>query len=241
MTRPDGRAADQIRPTAIELDVLPYAEGSAFITMGATKVLCAASVEERTPQWRKGTGRGWLTAEYSMLPRSTQTRTERDGRRGRIDGRVQEIQRLIGRSLRAALNFDAVGERTIIIDCDVFVADGGTRTASITGGFIALALAVSRMRAAGLVRRDPVRWPVAAISAGVVAGEPLLDLSYLEDSAAETDMNCVASGDGRFIELQGSAEQEPFSRAEIDQMLELATGGLRQLFEVQREALSRAG
>ena len=238
--RPDGRANDEIRATSIELNVLPYAEGSAFITMGDTKVLCAASVEERTPQWRKGTGRGWLTAEYSMLPRSTQTRTERDGRRGRIDGRVQEIQRLIGRSLRAALNMDVLGERTIIVDCDVFVADGGTRTASITGGFVALALAVMRMRAAGLVRVDPVRWPVAAVSAGIVSGEPRLDLAYIEDSAADTDMNCVAAGDGRFIELQGSAEHEPFSRAEIDQMLELAASGLQQLFAVQQEALAAA-
>ena len=238
--RSDGRANDEIRATSIELNVLPYAEGSAFITMGDTKVLCAASVEERTPQWRKGTGRGWLTAEYSMLPRSTQTRTERDGRRGRVDGRVQEIQRLIGRSLRAALNMDGLGERTIIVDCDVFVADGGTRTASITGGFVALALATMRMRAAGLIRVDPVRWPVAAISAGIVNGEPRLDLSYIEDSAAGTDMNCVASGDGRFIELQGSAEQEPFSRAEIDQMLELASSGLQQLFAVQQEALAAA-
>ena len=238
--RPDGRANDEIRATSIELNVLPYAEGSAFITMGDTKVLCAASVEERTPQWRKGTGRGWLTAEYSMLPRSTQTRTERDGRRGRIDGRVQEIQRLIGRSLRAALNMDVLGERTIIVDCDVFVADGGTRTASITGGFVALALAVMRMRAAGLVRVDPVRWPVAAVSAGIVSGEPRLDLAYIEDSAADTDMNCVAAGDGRFIELQGSAEHEPFSRAEIDQMLELAASGLLQLFAVQKEALAAA-
>ena len=238
--RPDGRANDEIRATSIELNVLPYAEGSAFITMGDTKVLCAASVEERTPQWRKGTGRGWLTAEYSMLPRSTQTRTERDGRRGRVDGRVQEIQRLIGRSLRAALNMDALGERTIIVDCDVFVADGGTRTASITGGFVALALAAMRMRAAGLIRVDPLRWPVAAVSAGIVSGEPRLDLAYIEDSAADTDMNCVAAGDGRFIELQGSAEHEPFSRAEIDQMLELAASGLQQLFAVQREALAEA-
>jgi ribonuclease PH len=238
--RPDGRPNDEIRATNIELNVLPYAEGSAFITMGDTKVLCAASVEERTPQWRKGTGRGWLTAEYSMLPRSTQTRTERDGRRGRVDGRVQEIQRLIGRSLRAALNLDVLGERTIIVDCDVFVADGGTRTASITGGFVALALAVMRMRAAGLVRVDPVRWPVAAVSAGIISGEARLDLSYIEDSAADTDMNCVASGDGRFIELQGSAEQEPFSRAEIDQMLELASSGLQRIFAVQQEALAAA-
>ena len=238
--RSDGRANDEIRATSIELNVLPYAEGSAFITMGDTRVLCAASVEERTPQWRKGTGRGWLTAEYSMLPRSTQTRTERDGRRGRVDGRVQEIQRLIGRSLRAALNLDALGERTIIVDCDVFVADGGTRTASITGGFVALALATMRMRAAGLVRVDPVRWPVAAVSAGIVNGEARLDLSYIEDSAAGTDMNCVASGDGRFIELQGSAEQEPFSRAEIDRMLALASSGLERLFAVQQEALAAA-
>jgi len=238
--RPDGRALDEVRSTSVELDVLPYAEGSAMITMGETKVLCAATVEERTPAWRKGTGRGWVTAEYSMLPRSTQTRTERDGRRGRVDGRVQEIQRLIGRSLRAAVDFSRLGERTVLIDCDVLVADGGTRTASITGGYIALATAVARMREAGVIHGDPLRWPVAAISAGIVGGEPRLDLCYLEDAAAETDMNCVASGDGRFIELQGSAEQEPFSRAEIDQLLELASSGLRQLFELQRATLDRA-
>ena len=238
--RPDGRAPDEVRPTAIELNVLPYAEGSAMITMGETRVLCAASVEERLPLWRKGTGRGWVTAEYSMLPRSTQTRTERDARRGRVDGRVQEIQRLIGRSLRAAVDFAALGERSVIVDCDVLVADGGTRTASITGGYVALALAVGRMRAAGLIAGDPLRWPVAAVSAGIIQGQPRLDLCYLEDAAADTDMNCVAAGDGRFIELQGSAEQEPFSRAEIDQMLQLAAQGLTRLFEVQREALSRA-
>ena len=238
--RPDGRALDEVRSTSVELDVLPYAEGSAMITMGETKVLCAATVEERTPAWRKGTGRGWVTAEYSMLPRSTQTRTERDGRRGRVDGRVQEIQRLIGRSLRAAVDFSRLGERTVLIDCDVLVADGGTRTASITGGYIALATAVARMREVGVIHGDPLRWPVAAISAGIVGGEPRLDLCYLEDAAAETDMNCVASGDGRFIELQGSAEQEPFSRAEIDQLLELASSGLRQLFELQRATLDRA-
>jgi ribonuclease PH len=236
--RPDGRPLDQIRPTHLELNAVPYAEGSALITMGETKVLCAASVEERIPQFRKGSGRGWVTAEYSMLPRSTQTRTERDGRRGRVDGRVQEIQRLIGRSLRAGVNFDLLGERTVIIDCDVMVADGGTRTASITGGYVALALAVARMREAGVLQADPLRWPVAAVSAGIVSGEPRLDLSYLEDAAADTDMNCVASGDGRFIELQGSAEQEPFSRAEMEQLLGLASTGLQQLFAVQREALA---
>ena len=165
------------------------------------------------PPFRKGSGRGWVTAEYAMLPRSTQTRSERDGRKGRVDGRVQEIQRLIGRSLRAAVDFEALGERSILIDCDVMVADGGTRTASITGGYVALALAIARLRDARVVRSDPLRWPVAAVSAGIVAGEARLDLCYLEDSAAETDMNCVGSLDGRFIELQGSAEQEPFSRA----------------------------
>jgi ribonuclease PH len=238
--RPDGRAPDQIRTTSIELDTLPYAEGSALITMGQTKVLCSASVEERIPQFRKGSGRGWVTAEYSMLPRSTQVRTERDGRRGRVDGRVQEIQRLVGRSLRAAVNFDKLGERTIIVDCDVMVADGGTRTASITGGYIALALAVKRLREAGVVGADLLRWPVAAVSAGIVAGETRLDLSYLEDAAAETDMNCVAAADGRFIELQGSAEQEPFSREEMEQLLGLAASGLQQLFEIQSEVLAHA-
>ena len=236
--RPDGRGSDALRPTHIEVDVLPYAEGSVTIRQGATRVLCAATVEERIPVWRKGQGRGWVTAEYSMLPRSTQSRTERDGRRGRVDGRVQEIQRLIGRSLRAAVDFDLLGERTIIVDCDVIVADGGTRTASITGGYVALALAIARIRAAHVITSDPLRWPVAAVSAGIVAGEPRLDLSYLEDAAAETDMNCVGSGDGRFIELQGSAEQEPFSRTEMDHMLELASVGLRTLFAVQREALA---
>jgi ribonuclease PH len=236
--RPDERAPDQLRPTTIELHPLPYAEGSALITMGDTRVLCAASVEERVPPFRKGSGRGWVTAEYAMLPRSTQTRSERDGRKGRVDGRVQEIQRLIGRSLRAAVDFEALGERSILIDCDVIVADGGTRTASVTGGYVALALAVARLRDARVLRSDPLRWPVAAVSAGIVAGEPRLDLCYLEDSAAETDMNCVGSLDGRFIELQGSAEQEPFSRHELDSLLRLADSGLKELFALQTEVLS---
>ncbi len=235
--RPDGRAPDEIRPTTIEIGPLPYAEGSALITVGDTRVLCAASVEERVPQFRKGSGRGWVTAEYAMLPRSTVTRTERDGRRGRIDGRVQEIQRLIGRSLRAAVDFAKLGERSVLIDCDVLVADGGTRTASVTGGYVALALAVARLRAARMVTSDPLRWQVAAVSAGIVAGEARLDLNYLEDSAADTDMNCVGSGDGRFIEVQGSAEQEPFSRVEMDSLLGLAAGGMQQLFAIQSAAL----
>ena len=179
--RPDQRAADELRPTSIELHTLPYAEGSALITMGDTRVLCAATVEERVPPFRKGSGSGWVTAEYAMLPRSTQTRSDRDGRKGRVDGRVQEIQRLIGRSLRAAVDFEALGERSILIDCDVIVADGGTRTASITGGYVALALAVARLREARVVRTDPLRWPVAAVSAGIVSGEARLDLCYLED------------------------------------------------------------
>jgi ribonuclease PH len=238
--RPDQRAFDELRPTTIELHTLPYAEGSALITMGETRVLCAASVEERVPPFRKGTGRGWVTAEYAMLPRSTQTRTERDGRKGRVDGRVQEIQRLIGRSLRAAVDFEALGERSILIDCDVMVADGGTRTASITGGYVALALAIDRLRQAKVIRGNPLRWPVAAVSAGIVAGEARLDLCYLEDAAAETDMNCVGASDGRFIELQGSAEQEPFSREELDALLGLAGAGMRQLFALQAEVLGGA-
>jgi ribonuclease PH len=237
--RPDGRRPDELRPVTIEVGAAPYAEGSALIAFGDTRVLCAATVEERVPPYRKGTGSGWITAEYAMLPRSTQVRTERDGRRGRIDGRAQEIQRLIGRSLRAAVEMDGLGERTIIVDCDVLQADGGTRTAAITGGYVALALAIDRLRDAGVVRREPLRYPVAAVSVGIVGGQPRLDLNYLEDSAAHTDMNCVGSEDGRFIELQGTAEQEPFSRDEFDTLLGLAGKGLAELFAAQRAALKR--
>ena len=236
--RPDGRTAGQLRPTKIEIDALPYAEGSCWITMGETRVLCAASVEEKVPPFRKGSGLGWVTAEYAMLPRSTHTRTERDGRKGRIDGRAQEIQRLIGRSLRAAVDFSALGERSIYIDCDVIVADGGTRTASITGGYVALALADRALQRAGLITASILKHPVAAVSAGIIQGEPRLDLCYLEDAAADTDMNCVGSRDGRFIELQGTAELEPFSRAEMDELLRLAGEGLQQLFALQEEALA---
>jgi ribonuclease PH len=235
--RPDGRRPDELRPLTIQAGAVPYAEGSALIACGDTRVLCAASVEERVPPYRKGTGAGWITAEYAMLPRSTQVRTERDGRRGRIDGRVQEIQRLIGRSLRAAVDMDTLGERTIVVDCDVLQADGGTRTAAITGGYVALALAIDRLREAGVVRREPIRHAVAAVSVGIVGGQPRLDLNYLEDSAAHTDMNCVAAEDGRFIELQGTAEQEPFSREEMDALLSLADKGLAQLFAAQKQAL----
>jgi len=198
--RPDGRTPADIRPTEIEINTLPYAEGSATITVGETKVLCAASVEESVPGFRKGSGLGWVTAEYAMLPRSTLTRMQRDARKGRIDGRVSEIQRLIGRSLRAAVDFSAMGERSIYVDCDVIVADGGTRTASITGGYVALALAMQKLVKAGVVKTLPLRSAVAAISAGIIDSEVRLDLCYLEDSAADTDMNCVGTPDGRFIE-----------------------------------------
>jgi ribonuclease PH len=211
-----------------------------MISTGQTKVLCAATVEERVPPFRKGSGLGWVTAEYAMLPRSTQTRTERDGRKGRIDGRSQEIQRLIGRSLRAAVDFSALGERSILIDCDVIVADGGTRTAAITGGYVALALAVRALQDARVVGAAVLRRAVAAVSAGIVGGEARLDLCYLEDSAAGTDLNCVAADDGRFIEIQGTAEGEPFSREEMDRLLVLSDAGMRRLFAAQAEALATA-
>ncbi len=235
--RPDGRSPDQLRPVTIEVGALPYPEGSCIISTGETRVICAATVEERVPPFRKGSGLGWVTAEYAMLPRSTQTRTERDGRKGRIDGRAQEIQRLIGRSLRAAVDFAALGERSILIDCDVVVADGGTRTASITGGYVALALAVQALEQARAVRPGVLRRQVAAVSAGIVGGEPRLDLNYLEDSAADTDMNCVGAPDGRFIEIQGTAELVPFSRDEMGRLLGLAEAGLARLFAAQSEAL----
>ncbi|HEY0411487.1 MAG TPA: ribonuclease PH [Candidatus Dormibacteraeota bacterium] len=237
--RPDGRRPDQLRPTTIEVGAVPYAEGSALITVGETRVLCAASIEERVPPYRKGSGLGWVTAEYAMLPRATLTRSDRDSRKGRIDGRVQEIQRLIGRALRMAVDFRALGERTLILDCDVLVADGGTRTASITGAWVALALAVGRLGEAGLLVTDPLRHQVAAVSVGIVGGTPRLDLDYLEDSAADTDMNCVGTDDGRYVELQGTGEREPFDRDQMDALLGLARVGLDELFAIQREALER--
>jgi ribonuclease PH len=238
--RPDGRRPDELRPTTIETGAVPYAEGSALITVGETRVLCAASVEERVPPYRKGSGLGWVTAEYAMLPRSTLTRSDRDARKGRIDGRVQEIQRLIGRALRVAVDFRALGERTVILDCDVLVADGGTRTASITGAWVALALAAARLREARLLSTDPLRHQVAAVSVGIVGGTPRLDLDYLEDSAADTDMNCVGTEDGRYVEIQGTAEREPFDQGQVDALLGLARRGLEELFTLQREAVARS-
>jgi len=236
-TRPDGRKPDQIRPVTIETAVNLYAEGSALINMGDTRVLCTASWDDKPPPHKKGTGEGWVTAEYSMLPRATQTRTAREARTGRVDGRSQEIQRLIGRALRAAVDMPLMGERTIMVDCDVLQADGGTRTASITGGFVALHLALQKAMERNLIRVLPIRHFVSAVSVGIVQGQPRLDLNYLEDFAAQTDMNCVLADDGRFIEIQGTAEQEPFKPEEMDQMLKLAIKGAAELVEAQKKAL----
>ncbi len=236
-TRPDGRAADQLRPVSIETGINLYAEGSALIAMGDTRVLCTASWDDKPPPHRKGTGLGWVTAEYSMLPRATQQRTAREARQGRVDGRTQEIQRLVGRALRAAVDMSAMGERTVIVDCDVLQADGGTRTAAITGGFVALHLAYQKAVERNLMRILPIKHFVAAVSVGIVQGQPRLDLNYLEDFAAHTDMNCVLADDGRFIEIQGTAEQEPFAREEMDQLLKLATKGVGELVTAQKKAL----
>ncbi len=236
-TRPDGRAPDQLRPVSIETGVNLYAEGSAMIAMGDTKVLCTATWEDKPPPHRKGTGLGWVTAEYSMLPRATQQRTAREARQGRVDGRTQEIQRLVGRALRAAVDMSLMGERTVIVDCDVLQADGGTRTAAITGGFVALHLAFQKAVERNLMRVLPVKHFVAAVSVGIVQGQPRLDLNYLEDFAAHTDMNCVLADDGRFIELQGTAEQEPFARDEMEQLLKLALKGTGELVTAQKKAL----
>jgi ribonuclease PH len=221
----------------IQTGVNLYAEGSAIIEMGDTRVLCTASWDDKPPPHKKGTGEGWVTAEYSMLPRATQTRTPREARTGRVDGRSQEIQRLIGRALRAAVDMPLMGERTIMVDCDVLQADGGTRTASITGGFVALHLALQKAMDRNTLRVLPIKHFVSAVSVGIVQGQPRLDLNYLEDFAAQTDMNCVVSEDGRFIEIQGTAEQEPFAPNEMEQMLKLAIKGAAELVEAQRKAL----
>jgi ribonuclease PH len=238
--RPDGRKPTELRPTTIDLGFMPYAEGSALISMGDTKVICSATMQDGVPNFRKGSGQGWITAEYAMLPRATTERTEREGRKGRIDGRSTEIQRLIGRSLRAAVDFSVLGERTIIIDCDVLQADGGTRCASITGGYVALYMAGKKLLDAGLVAQNPIATPVAGISVGIVEGESRLDLAYLEDSAAHTDMNVVGTSEGKFIEMQGTAEREPFSENELQGLLALARDGLQQLFEIQKAVISKS-
>jgi len=239
MTRSDSRSPDQLRPVTITRGWLDHAEGSVLIEFGATRVLCAASVTEGVPRWRKGSGQGWVTAEYAMLPRSTNTRSDRESVRGKIGGRTHEISRLIGRSLRGIIDTAALGENTVVLDCDVLQADGGTRTAAITGAYVALADAVSWMRERGLLRSDAVLSDsVSAISVGVVDGEPRLDLHYEEDVRAETDMNVVMTGDSRFIEVQGTAEGTPFDRAELDALLELARVGCAELTQIQRAALA---
>jgi ribonuclease PH len=233
MPRPDGRAPDQLRPIAVTRDFLLHPEGSVLVEFGATKVICTASVEDKVPPFLKGHGQGWVTAEYAMLPRSTNTRTQRENRGP--SGRSQEIQRLVGRALRAVIDRGKLGERTVWVDCDVIQADGGTRTAAITGGFIAVADAISRIP--GLQTSAAIRDCVAAISVGVVQGHALLDLNYAEDSTAEVDMNIVMTGSGEFVEVQGTAEQVPFSRARLDALLAVAETGIRRLVGLQRRAL----
>jgi ribonuclease PH len=238
--RTDARANSELREVKITTGYLPYAEGSVLIEMGNTRVICAASLEERVPPFLRNSGQGWLTAEYAMLPRSTQQRTSRETGRGGPSGRTHEIQRLIGRSLRAVADMKALGERTITIDCDVLQADGGTRTAAITGAYVAFALAGKRLLKSGKVSRSVVTNQVAAVSVGLVSNTALLDLKYDEDSRAEVDMNVVCTGDGRFIEVQGTAEREPFSRSQMDDLLALATGGIDVLIKLQKEAISQA-
>jgi len=235
--RSAGRAPDALRPVSLQRRFTKHAEGSVLVSFGDTQVLCTASVEEKVPPHKKGSGEGWVTAEYGMLPRATHTRGDREAARGKQSGRTQEIQRLIGRSLRAVFDLGALGERSIVLDCDVIQADGGTRTAAITGAFVAAHDAVSGLLQRGLLTRSPIRDFVAAVSVGVVEGTPLLDLEYVEDSACGTDMNVVMTGSGGFIELQGTAEGMPFSRAELDALLALADRGIRELVAAQKQAL----
>ena len=235
--RSDGRLQNQLRPISFQRQYTKYAEGSVLVCCGETKVLCNASVEERVPPFMRGQGRGWVTAEYSMLPRATHTRSMREAAKGKISGRTQEIQRLIGRSLRAVTNLKAMGEITVQIDCDVLQADGGTRTASITGAYIALYDALNGLVNRGVLKEIPLKDSVAAISVGIVAGQPLLDLNYVEDSNADVDMNFVITGSGKFVEVQGTAEEEPFSLEELDQLRNLALDGCAQLNDLQRQSL----
>ena len=240
MTRPDGRAPDELRVLQIIPNTMPFAEGSASIRLGDTHVLCSATVDERVPSWLRGQGRGWVTAEYGMLPRATKERTAREAVGGRQGGRTVEIQRLIGRSLRAGIDLKGLGERQIIIDCDVVRADGGTRCAAITGGYVAMALAVHTLRQKGRLTRDPLASAVAGVSVGIVRGAAVLDLNYIEDSGAGVDCNIIGTADGKLIEVQATAEGQPFGRDRLDELLELANLGLESLFTAQRDAV-RAG
>jgi ribonuclease PH len=239
-SRSSGRLADALRPVTLERGYTRHAEGSVLVSFGDTKVLCTASVEEKVPPFKRGSGQGWLTAEYGMLPRATHTRSDREAAKGKQSGRTQEIQRLIGRSLRSVFDLTALGERTISLDCDVLQADGGTRTAAITGAFVAAHDAVTLLMAQGKLQASPIRDFVAAVSVGVVQGVPLLDLEYTEDSACDTDMNVVMTGRGGYVEVQGTAEGAPFTRAEMDALLALADKGIRELNALQRQALGLA-
>lgn len=236
MTRPDGRGPEDLRPVRYELGYLDWAEGSVLFEMGRTRVICAASYEASVPRFLQGSGKGWVTGEYAMLPRATQERSPREVNRGRPGGRTQEIQRLIGRTLRAITRLDRLGETTIVVDCDVLQADGGTRTASITGGYIALALAVRVLKERGVLDADVLTDSVAGVSAGVVEGEARLDLDYEEDAKADVDFNVVMTGSGRLVEVQGTAEGEPFSRADLDRILDLSEAGIKRLTAIQWEA-----
>lgn len=237
MTRQYDRSPDELRPTTLTPHFLLHAEGSVLIEVGRTRVICTASIEDRIPPFLRGTGKGWVTAEYGMLPRATNTRTTREASQGKVGGRTMEIQRLIGRSMRSVVRMAELGERTIWIDCDVIQADGGTRTASITGAFVAMILAMDKLKKQDLLRTIPVNDYVAATSVGIVGGMPLLDLAYEEDSKADVDMNIVKTGDGRFIEVQGTAESEPFSSDALAGLLELADRGISHLIEKQREII----
>ncbi len=234
-----GRGAEELRSLDIIASVAPHAEGSALIKMGNTHVLCTATVEEKVPGWMKGKGNGWVTAEYAMLPRATKQRTQREAVQGKQGGRTVEIQRLIGRSLRSVVNLKALGERQIIVDCDVILADGGTRCASITGGYVAMAQAIRKLREQERISRDPIKAAVAAVSVGVVKGQPLLDIDYSEDSSADVDFNVVMTDQHAFVEIQGTAEKSPFTPATLDELLVLASTGLDNLFEAQKKALAR--
>ena len=238
MERTDGRSADELRPIVLAPGFMPNAEGSCLVEMGGTKVICTATVEDKVPRWMMGRGSGWVTAEYSMLPRSSSERIPREVNKGRVGGRTQEIQRLIGRSLRAVTDMEALGERSLIVDCDVLQADGGTRTAAITGGFVSLAQAVMWMKENVGLNADPLVDSVAAVSVGIVRGEPLLDLKYDEDSEADVDMNVVMTGSGSFVEVQGTAEKGVFGRDELDVLLALAEKGIGELTAAQQSALA---
>jgi ribonuclease PH len=239
--RSDGRQHNQLRTVAIQTGVNKYAEGSVEISFGDTKVICTASVEERVPPFMKGQGKGWVTAEYSMLPRATQTRNQRESAKGKLGGRTMEIQRLIGRALRSVVDLQALGERTITLDCDVIQADGGTRTTSITGAFIAMAIAINKLSEKHNFSRYPITDYLASVSVGVINGTPLLDLNYEEDSTAKVDMNVVMTGAGQFVEVQGTGEESPFSKQELNDLLALAESGIGELINKQRDALGQAG